>query len=164
MSKCIICPNHSNWVDPVFLFPVTNNINIMAKSELFKNKFMASLYKAFGIFPIRRGEKDARSLIHAINLFKTEEQTKLLIFPEGHRIKKDIRIEAKIGPAFIAIKAGVPIVPVYMTKNAKIFSKVEIRYGEPIYLDKDKETDKAYLKDISNKLLDTIYNLKLKDN
>ena len=89
----------------------------------------------------------------------------MLIFPEGTRIKKDKeRGRAKIGPAYIAAKAGVPIVPVYITKNPRLFSSPKVIFGEPIEVPQDIIDDKKKMQDFSNELLDKIYNLKEKGN
>ena len=165
LDKCIICPNHSNTLEPLWLFANTGDINIMAKAELFENKIMAPIYKYFGVFPIRRGKKDVKSIIHAINLFKNTDKRKLLIFPEGERVAKNVeRGDVKVGPIYIAIKANVPIVPVYITKNARFFSRVEVVYGKPIYYDSDIKSDKDKISEESDRLLNIIYNLKLKEN
>ena len=159
-DKCIICPNHSNYFEPAWIYSRTKNMCIMAKAELFKNKILATLYRYFGVFPIRRGEHDVRSLIHAINLFKNVEKRKLLIFPEGERIKIDEeKGVAKVGPAYIAFKANVPIIPVYITKNAKLFSKVKIIYGSPLYVTEEIAHNKEKLEQFSKDLLDKCYAL-----
>ena len=59
----------------------------MAKAELFKFKPFGFILKKAGVFPIHRGEKDAKSIIHAVNVFKKGKNRKLLIFPEGTRVK-----------------------------------------------------------------------------
>lgn len=162
LDKCIICPNHSNTLEPLWIFANTSDINIMAKAELFENKIMAHIYKYFGVFPIRRGKKDVKSIIHSINLFKNTNKKKLLIFPEGERIPKEVeRGDVKVGPIYIALKANVPIVPVYITKNVKLFSKVKVTYGKPIYYNSNIKNDKDKISYESNKLLNTIYNLNL---
>lgn len=161
-DKCLICPNHSDRFDPFFIYARTNNLSIMAKAELFENKILAAFYKYFDVFPIRRGEHDTRSLLHAIKLFRKVEKRKLLIYIEGERMHADEeRGTAKAGPVFIAAEAGVPIVPVYVTKNPKMFSKVKVNFGEAIYIDKSRIKDKEYVKNESQKLLDTIYDLNL---
>lgn len=159
-DKCLICPNHSDRFDPCFIYARTNDLCIMAKAELFKNKIIGALFRYFDVFPIRRGEHDSRSLIHAIKLFKNVDKRKLLIYIEGERMHKDEpRGTAKVGPVFIAAEAGVPIVPAYVTKNPKMFSKVKVTFGDAICIDKSKIKDKEYVKETSNKLLDIIYNL-----
>ena len=165
VDKCLVCPNHSHSMDPLWVYVKVKNMWIMAKAELFSNKFMIKLLKTYNVFPIKRGEKDARSLIHAINIVKNNNHAKLLIFPEGTRIKKDKeRGRAKIGPVYIAAKAGVPIVPVYITKTPKLFSSPKVIFGEPIEVSQDIIDDKKKMQDFSNELLDKIYNLKEKGN
>lgn len=160
IKKCVICPNHSNTVEPAWLYAKTDDITIMAKAELFEKKFWAKIFTYFNVFPIHRGEHDIRSLIHAINLFKNIEERKLLVFPEGERLAKNIeRVKAKVGPVYIAIKADVPIIPVYITKNAKLFSKVRIIYGNPIFPNKELLKDKEALQKFTDKLMDGIYDM-----
>ena len=131
------------------------------KAELFKNKLMAKIYKAYNVFPIKRGQKDAGSLLHSINVIQEHDNAKLLIFPEGTRIKKGKeRGRAKVGPVFIASKAGVPILPVHITKNPKLFSKVTVVFGEPITLPENIHENKEELQKYSDMLLDKIYELK----
>lgn len=161
-DKCLICPNHSDKFDPFFIYAKTDHLNIMAKAELFENKILAGIFKYFDVFPIRRGEHDTRSLLHAIKIFKKTEKKKLLIYIEGERMRKnEERGTAKAGPVFIAAEAGVPIVPVYVTKNPKLFSKIQVNFGDAIYIDKTRIRDKEYVKNESQKLLDTIYDLNL---
>ena len=137
----------------------------MAKAELFKNKLMAKIYKAYNVFPIKRGQKDAGSLLHSINVIQEHDNAKLLIFPEGTRIKKGKeRGRAKVGPVFIASKANVPIIPVHITKNPKLFSRVTVVFGEPIDVPNNIHEDKKEMQNYSDMLLDKIYELKDLEN
>jgi 1-acyl-sn-glycerol-3-phosphate acyltransferase len=161
INKCLICPNHSNTVEPAWIYAKTENLCIMAKAELFEKKFWNKIFTYFDVFPIRRGEHDVKSLIHAINLFKNVEKRKLLIFPEGERLPKEVnRVKAKVGPIYIAYKAKVPIIPVYITKNAKLFSRVDIIFGKPITLPDDLGKDKEKIQRLADDLMDYIYDLK----
>lgn len=163
LDKCIICPNHSNTLEPLWIYAKTDNLWIMAKAELFKYKFFGWLFRKCNVFPIRRGQKDVKSIMHAINVLEKGDKRKLLIFPEGKRIKKDKeRGVAKIGAAYIASKTEVPIIPVYLTKNARLFSKVYVIYGEPMYITKDIAEDKEKLNEFAKKVLNEAYNLKEK--
>lgn len=160
VDKCVICPNHSHSFDPFWIKFKVDNLWIMAKAELFKNKIMAALLKAYNVFPIKRGQKDASSLLHSINAIENNEHAKLLIFIEGTRIKKDKqRGKAKFGSTYIASKAGVPIVPVHITKNPKLFSKVTVIFGDPIVLPENLSENKTELQKYSDIILDKIYDL-----
>ncbi|MCX8074617.1 MAG: 1-acyl-sn-glycerol-3-phosphate acyltransferase [Clostridia bacterium] len=160
LDRCIICANHTSAVDSIYIYSVTKNLSIMAKSELFKYKIIGNIFKYFGIFPIRRGKKDASSLLHAINLFESGNKIKLLIFPEGTRVKSGEHLSPKVGPAYVAVKANVPIVPVYISNDRRPFSKIKIIYGKPVYLDRSRNKDKVYLQSFSDELLNKIYSLK----
>ena len=161
IDKGVVCPNHSCIFDPFWVYFKVENMWIMAKAELFKNKLMAKIYKVYNVFPIKRGQKDAGSLLHSINVIQEHDNAKLLIFPEGTIIKKGKeRGRAKVGPVFIASKAGVPILPVHITKNPKLFSKVTVVFGEPITLPENIHENKEELQKYSDMLLDKIYELK----
>lgn len=159
LNSCIICANHSARLEPAYIYTTSSKVYIMAKAELFKNKFLGAIFKYFGIFPIDRGNKDARSLIHSINLLK-QDGTRLLIFPEGTRVVDGKKSIPKIGPAYIACKSGAPIVPVYITRSPKPFSKVCVVYGDPIYVPKEYENNKSKLYDISYNIVQEIYKLR----
>ncbi len=162
-GKCVVCPNHSTIFDPFWVYFKSKDMWIMAKAELFKNKIMAALLKAYNVFPIKRGQRDASSLLHSINVIENNDNAKLLIFPEGTRIKKDKeRGRAKVGPVYIASKAGVPIIPVHITKNPKLFSKVVVVFGEPIVLPENVHDTKEEMQKYSDIVLDKIYELKQK--
>lgn len=164
IKDAVICANHSNFKDPIFIYPKFRNLKIMAKEELFKNKLLGRIFTKLGAFPIKRGKKDAKSIIHAINIFKKdrdlskpEEEVKMLIFPEGTRVDEIDLEAAKLGAVYIALKAGVHIIPTYITPKPKLFSKVLVIFKEPIYVDQSKSKDKEYLKELSDKILKIIY-------
>lgn len=162
IDRCVVCSNHLCASDAMFLYADSKNLFIMAKAELFRFKPFGYILKKLGVFPIRRGEKDVKSIMHAVNLFKENSESKLLIFPEGTRIKDGKRVPGKIGAVYIALKAGVPILPVRIIKekpNKVFFTKVWVIYGNPINLDKEKIKDKEYLRKSTNDILDEIYKL-----
>lgn len=163
LDKCLICPNHSHILDPFWVFARVNKLHIMGKSELFENKFYAYLLTSLGGFPIRRGQKDAKSLIHAIRLLKAGKRSRLLMFPEGGILKPELRRKTITdGATYIAAKTELPIIPAYITENPKLFSKVIVKFGEPIYVDKELIKDKEELSKKSKELLNTVYSMEEK--
>ncbi|MEG1141039.1 MAG: lysophospholipid acyltransferase family protein [Clostridia bacterium] len=157
MNNCVICANHLSFAEPIILFCMNKNICAMSKKELFKNKFLSYIFLKVGMFPIDRGTKDITAIIHSIKVLKNN---KLLIFPEGKRLKENEHIEAKKGAIYIAMKANAPILPVKIEKkhrNRVLFTKLTITFKDPIYYDNTKIKDKEYLSSEANKLMDTIY-------
>lgn len=160
-DKFLICPNHSSIFDPFFIYPVSQNISIMAKSEIFKYKLVGKILRYYNVFPVDRKKVDIKSLLHSLNVFKTNNPCELLIFPEGGVVKYENDIGKKVhnGPTFIAAKLNIPIIPVFITRRPKLFSKVKIVFGNPIFMDEELLKDKKKLKEISKNLINEIYKL-----
>ena len=159
-DKCLICPNHSRIYDPIFIYPKVSNMYGMAKSELFKHKLLANFLNYHNIFPVDRESTDAKSLRKALKLMKNNDKIKLLIFPEGKVLKSRCeRGIVKNGAVYIAAMANVPIIPIYITARPKYFSKVVVKFGEPIFYDRLQLKDKNKIIDTSKQLLKEIYNM-----
>ena len=135
-GSLIIASNHLSWADipliPAFL---KRKVVFMAKEETFQGK-MGWLVRFLGAFPVKRGEADRQSLRAA------EEQLKagriLIIFPEGTRSKVHRLGQAHAGLGMIALRSGIPVVPVAINGSEKAFKKfrprITIIYGEPMIL------------------------------
>lgn len=160
-KKYVICPNHSNILDPTFIFPIVDNLSIMAKSEIFKNKLVAKILKRYRVFPVNRKERDVKSTLHAIECLNLENNSKLLIFPEGGIIKdsKEIRKKVKNGAVYISAKSGVEILPIFITRRPHIFQKVYVIIGDSINIPKEIRYDKEKIKEYSTKMINNIYDL-----
>lgn len=159
-NKCIICPNHSRIYDPIFIYPKVKNMYGMAKSELFKHKLLAHFLTYHNIFPVDRDNADTKGLRKAIKLLKNKDKIKLLIFPEGKVLKnKSERGIIKDGAVYIATMTEVPIIPIYITARPRYFSKVVVKFGNPIYYKKADLKNKDKIKDKSKELLKEIYHL-----
>ncbi len=161
----LICPSHSCVFDPAFVFPgkYDNDIYIMAKQELFKHASFRWLSKKYNIFSIDRENVDVKSLLKSIDIFKKDEKAKLIMFPEGKVVKDENEIGKvyKKGAAFLALHMEKPIIPVFITRRPKFFSKVHVIFGEP-YLISEQGTKN--LDEISKVLIEKIYSLKEEEN
>ena len=105
--------NHSSLVDTPALFAyLPYPFWIMAKRGLFWVPFMGWHLWTAGHFPVDR--KDPRRT--ALSIRRVIEEVKrgksLAVFPEGTRTRDGQLQEFKAGSFKIAVKAGVPIVPV----------------------------------------------------
>ena len=104
-KPCIICANHSNYIDPFLIavaFGKDNPIHFMAKIELFRNKTIADLLAQVGAFGVDRDGTDIGAIRTVMKYIRTGE--KVGIFPEGTRVKVDGAVEAKAGAARMAAK------------------------------------------------------------
>ena len=134
--------NHSSLIDTPALFAyLPYQFRIMAKKELFYIPFMGWHLWSAGNFPIDRSDprKTAKSLREVIEGVRSGKS--LAVFPEGTRTPDGKLQEFKHGAFKIAVRAGVPIVPVSIVGTFKLLPKstlaprpgrVYVIIGEPI--------------------------------
>ncbi|HXG92853.1 MAG TPA: lysophospholipid acyltransferase family protein [Blastocatellia bacterium] len=134
--------NHCSLVDIPALFAyLPYQFRIMAKKELFYVPFMGWHLWSAGNFPVDRsdGRKTAQSLRRVIEGVRGGKS--LAVFPEGTRSPDGRLQQFKPGAFKIAMRAGVPIVPVTIRGTHAVLPKgslaprggrVEVLIGEPI--------------------------------
>lgn len=161
LERCVICPNHTSTMDPFFIYPKTKNLYIMAKAELFEKKWLSKLFNHYNVFPVDRRKVDVKSTLVAVNIFKENTgPAQFLIFPEGKVIKENEEIgRVRNGAVFIAATSEVPIIPVHISQNVRLFRKINVTFGNPITINKEVLESKEKIKEESKKLLNIIYEL-----
>ncbi len=160
----VIAPNHSTVLDPIFVFPVKYelDISIVAKKELFKYGWFRFLAKRFNTFAIDREHVDVRSMLKSIDVFKQNENAKLILFPEGKVVKTEEEAGKvyRKGAAFLAYHLEKPIIPVYITRRPHPFSKVKVTYGKPFFISKETFKGRDKFEEASKKIIENIYALR----
>ena len=129
----VICANHTSAIDPIILavaMPYT--IFSMAKAELFKNKLFGYFLTKIGVFPVKRGEADIKSIKNCLRILK--ENKIMGMFPEGTRNKTG-ELRAEPGVAMIAVRAQANVLPVAIISNYKLFNRTIVKIGQPINLE-----------------------------
>jgi 1-acyl-sn-glycerol-3-phosphate acyltransferase len=130
--------NHATVLDPVIIGSVITKrkIRFMAKKELFKSWGMRTLISSLGAFPIDRESTD-RAFILQVTRDLSEKQEIILIFGEGtrNRNKELALLPLKSGFAFLAKRARVPVIPMYVTGAASLFKpvfrpRVQVSFGK----------------------------------
>lgn len=135
-GACIIASNHTSNLDAVLLAVHTwEKKYYVAKKELFKSKLIGSFLKSMGAIKIDRQSTDVAAIKNCMKVLK--ENKKLVIFPEGTRNKnEDMQLgEVKHGVAMFAIKAKVPIVPMFIAKKPKLWRRNKVVIGKPFTLE-----------------------------
>ena len=158
----IMCANHtSNWDPPILYTATKREMYMMAKEELFKNKFIYWFAGKTNIFPVKRGKQDIESMKKSLKVLNDNKI--LAIFPEGTRNGMAKNGKIQNGPAYLAARTGVKIIPVRIEGNFKPFRKVRIYYGKPLDFSeyKTKKPEKETLDLISAKLTDAIFGDKI---
>ncbi len=160
-GPCVLCANHSGFADPLWVFLLLG-VRIlpwtMARKSLFEKPVFGSFLRTFRAFPVDRDNPDMAAIKKSLSVLKGGE--KLLIFPEGTRVKNGKKSEPKSGAVMLAQRAGVPLVPIYITHGRKPFQPIKVVMGEawtPEY--SARRPDSAELEEKTAELMARIYAL-----
>lgn len=157
----MLCPNHIHNLDAAVIVAMfKRKVNVLAKEELFKNRFLCWIADLFGIYPVKRGKADMQAIKTSLTLLKKDEI--LLMFPEGTRNGMAKGIKPKNGAVLIAATAKKPIIPIGIQGNFKPFTKVIINIGKPIDYSNLKEEvkDKEEATKLTQQLMEEIVKLR----
>ncbi len=161
----VIAANHTSYLDP----PVVGGglrrpCYYMGKKELFDVPVLGAAIRRTGCFPVDRDHPDTKVIKFAVELLK--QGNLLCIFPEGGRSPtgKLMVEEAGIGPALIANRAGVPIIPAHIRGTFESYptggkfpkrANISVTYGRPIdtAAEGGGKASKAELQEITNRLM-----------
>jgi 1-acyl-sn-glycerol-3-phosphate acyltransferase len=138
----IVSPIHRSNLDTPLIALITRKrrLRYMGKESLWKNRFWAWFFTMAGGFPVERGSADREALRACIEVVRRGEP--LVMFPEGTRQTGAKVAEMFDGPAYIACKEQVPILPIglggteaAMPKGRKIPppQRLVIVIGRPIF-------------------------------
>lgn len=151
----IIATNHMHYMDIPLLFinPVRKDLTALITTKYQHHWFIRWFSDTAGGIWINRDIADFSAMQAASKALK--EGKALGISPEGTRSQSAQLLKAKPGVVLLALKAGVPIVPVAITGTEKAFRriftlqrpKLYIRFGpafrlKPVNLE---EREKKYL-------------------
>lgn len=138
----IIAPTHRSILDIPFAgFITRRRIRFMAKQELYEKPLGAKLFTALGGIPVERGSATARSALKAIRA-ALEAGEPAAVFPEGTRRHGPAIEDLFDGAAYLAVKLGLPLVPVGIGGSEEILAsgkvlprlrRVAVVVGDPIY-------------------------------
>ena len=155
----IIACNHMSNFDPVAIdFKFHKKFKILAKKELFKNKFKGGFFKTLGAIPVDRENPDASAVKEVLKQIKKRKS--ILIFPQGTRAKTPVvEDSAKEGVAMFAIRTNTPVLPIMIDRKIKIFRRAKIIIGKPMFPDENGKKDKDYIAYFSQKIVENMNNL-----
>jgi 1-acyl-sn-glycerol-3-phosphate acyltransferase len=155
----VFVSNHLSYMDtPVALANIPVQFRFLAKRGLFQIPFLGWHLARAGHIPVPRG--DARAAVKTMTLAAEvvrEQKISLLIFPEGGRSRKGEMRPFMEGAAYIAIRAGVPLVPVGLKGTREVLpygsgnirgGPVILRIGDPIPTDQATVRDRLHLTEL----------------
>ena len=157
----VICPNHSSIGDPFYVvygFKRKYTMRAIAKIQIMRVPFVGWILSKAGVFGVDRDTTDVKAIKTALKYLK--EGDKLLIFPEGTRLRHGKTVQAKTGAALFATRTNVPLMPVYVPTKKKLFRPNTVVIGKPYYAEfEGRKPTNEELETITADLMDRIYSL-----
>ena len=163
----VVVANHLNLADPLVLgASLGRKVAFMAKTELFRSRLSSYFIRGLGAFPAQRGQL-ARGALRQANQVLANSLA-LVVFPEGGRSKNAQLQSAFPGSALIALRNGIPVLPVGITGTEKIKGaawflrrpKITINIGSPFSLPPvGSKLTKAELTELTNSIMERIAEL-----
>jgi 1-acyl-sn-glycerol-3-phosphate acyltransferase len=141
-ANYVFVSNHASYMDiPALLSILKHQFRFFAKKGLYKVPFLGWHLRWAGHLPVDRSNARAslKSMSEGARII-AERHISVLLFPEGGRSATGLR-DFKEGAAYIAIKAGVPVVPVAIVGLRELLplgsghihsGRITVRVGDPI--------------------------------
>lgn len=107
----IVAPIHRSYIDWFISARVSRRrLRFLVKGEVWKSRLIGRLLEMLGAFPVQRGAADRDALKRALEVLSAGEP--LVVFPEGTRGSGSEVPQIREGAAYLALRAGVPVLPV----------------------------------------------------
>jgi 1-acyl-sn-glycerol-3-phosphate acyltransferase len=140
----IVVANHVSFLDPVLVCAYTPRaVHFITYARYYYLRGLHWFLKRMHTIPLKKDGKDISALKKALRLLKAEELVG--IFPEGERSLTGQLGAGSPGVALMAIKAGLPILPIGIigayeafprgAKFPRFRSSITLRYGKPFRID-----------------------------
>jgi 1-acyl-sn-glycerol-3-phosphate acyltransferase len=137
----ILAPSHRSMMDIPFAAVLTpRRIRFMGKASLFGIPVVGSVFRWLGGFPVARDGTDRKAVRYSVELLRAGEV--LCVYAEGTRQNGPKIQPLQPGAAYLALRAGVPIIPVGMAGTGEImrvkrdpiprFGRVALVIGAPL--------------------------------
>lgn len=159
-GPAVLVANHKSAYDPMFMLgSIDKNISFIAKKEVWNiplgiGKFIAYI---FDMIPVSRNGKDLRAIKDSLKVLEKEKY--LGIFPEGKRYGLSKGKKMKSGAIHIAISKNIPVIPIGISGNCKLFNKTTLNIGKPIYFKFETDDHKRELDEYTKVMQNQILNL-----
>ncbi len=132
-ATAIYCANHMSTMDiPILFVYLPVQFRFLAKRSLFHVPFLGWHLRRSGHIPVDRQRPHEALKSFDLAASKVREGCPVVLFPEGHR-SRDGRVGPfKAGTFYLAIRSGMPIVPVTLngTRHVHKPDTLHVRAGQ----------------------------------
>lgn len=128
----LLLGNHNSMLDPLVIgLPVYRyHIRYLGKKELVKYRPLKWLFDKLCMIPVDRHNMDMAAMRACLKTLR--EGHVLGIFPEGTRHKEGVMRDMESGVALMALRAGVRLLPAYISGKPRFLHGVHVYYGQPL--------------------------------
>jgi 1-acyl-sn-glycerol-3-phosphate acyltransferase len=120
--------NHTSSADaPAVVGVIPRRVAILLKESLFKWPIAGQAFTLAGFIPVNRGDRDSAIASVEKATASLRRGQSFLIYPEGTRSPDGRLQDFKKGAVVMAIKAGVPIVPVACSGAHRVMRKRSLK-------------------------------------
>lgn len=138
----IFLSNHASNIDPPLMIPlIPVRTSIMMKKELFRIPLLGTAMRMGAMLPVDRANREAG--IAAVEAARKviAQGISMTIFVEGKRSFDGKLLPFKKGPFYLAMEAGVPVVPITISGTHYVMpkrrfavkpGKVDVTFHDPI--------------------------------
>ncbi len=165
----LVASNHSSFLDPVIVgVGIFRPTYYLTKQSLFDIPILGLLIRSLHTIPVRREQVSISTFKELIKSLHSKKV--IILFPEGTRSTDGKLGQGKLGVGMLALKTGVPIVPVYIDGAVNAFpkhgkwiypKKIRVVFGKPIMPNsRDVAMQRLYYQKISTQVMESINSLK----
>ena len=169
-GAAIIASNHLSFSDSIFMpLMVRRPVVFLAKSEYFtgtgiKGRLTAMFFRLTNQLPMDRSGGAASEASLTAGMEVLSHGGLLGIYPEGTRSPDARLYRGKVGVARLALKAGVPVIPVAMIGTDKVqpigkrlpnIRRIGMIFGEPLDFAKyrDQADDRVVQRQVTDQIM-----------
>ncbi len=169
-GAAIIASNHLSFSDSIFMpLMVRRPVVFLAKSEYFtgtgvKGRLTAMFFRLTNQLPMDRSGGAASEASLSAGMDVLSHGGLLGIYPEGTRSPDARLYRGKVGVARLALKAGVPVIPVAMIGTDKVqpigkrlpnIRRIGMIFGEPLDFSKyhDQAEDRLIQRQVTDEIM-----------
>ncbi|WP_258061952.1 lysophospholipid acyltransferase family protein [Arthrobacter sp. ZGTC412] len=169
-GAAIIASNHLSFSDSIFMpLMVRRPVVFLAKSEYFtgtgiKGRLTAMFFRLTNQLPMDRSGGAASEASLSAGMDVLSHGGLLGIYPEGTRSQDSRLYRGKVGVARLALKAGVPVVPVAMIGTDKVqpigkrlpnIRRIGMIFGEPLDFSRyhDQAEDRLVQRQVTDEIM-----------
>lgn len=138
-NTCVLYSNHTSHVDGLYMTRLLGKykVHTYVARDWYDKKKINWLFRNLPYIPIDRKDMDTSWL--ELGVDKLNDGCPVYLFPEGKTSKNGELGEFKPGFLMLAKKAKVPVVPICIDGEFRMFHRIHIIIGKPLKMNLNEE-------------------------